>query len=329
MSRTPPTFYVLHGEDEFSRKNAVHNMRASMGDPSTAELNTEVFDGKATPAAKVVGAASSMPFLADKRLVIVEGMLTWLSRKGSGKTGKAELDVLLSALPNLPDTARLVFVEPATLNDSNPVLKLAREDPHGYEKAFNPPRDATAWIRRQVEAYGGQIEPQAAAALAAVVGPDLRAADSECVKLLLYVNGERPISEADVALLTPYVAEAVIWDMVDALGRREGRQAARLIHRLLDDSEPLYVLSMINRQFRLLIEAREVLDAGGDSRDLLRLPDFKSPNVAQKLIQQARNFTMPQLESIYRYLLETDYAIKTGRVKDDLALDLLVGSLAA
>jgi DNA polymerase-3 subunit delta len=132
-----------------------------------------------------------------------------------------------------------------------------------------------------------------------------------------------------VALLTAYVADAVIWDMVDALGRRDGAVAASLMHRLLHDDEPLQILGMINRQFRLLIQTREVLDAGGDTRDLQQLPDIRYPGIAQKLAQQARNFTLDQLESIYHYLLETDYGIKTGRIGPELALDLLVASLSA
>ena len=328
MTPRAPTFYVLHGDDEFSLKAEVHSMRARMGDPGSAELNTSIFDGKATSAAEVVAAASAMPFLADKRLIIVEGMLTWLARKGGGKTAKAELELLIDALPNLPETARLVFVELETLNENSPILRLAVQDPHGYAKTFNPPRDTIRWIVKQVESHGGKIENPAAAVLASVVGSDLRAADSECIKLTLYA-GERAITEADVALLTAYVADAVIWDMVDALGRRDGAVASSLMHRLLHDGEPLQLLGMINRQFRLLIQTREVLDAGGDTRDLLQLPDIKYPGIAQKLAQQARNFTLDQLESIYRYLLETDHGIKTGRIGQELVLDLLIASLSA
>src|SRR5262249_42105576 len=329
MSRTVPTFYVLHGDDEFSRKAEVQNMRSRMGDPGTAELNTSTFDGRNATAAEVLAAASSMPFLADKRLVIVDGMLSWLTRKGAGKSAKGELDTLATALPNLPDYARLVFVESETLNDSNPILKLVKQEPRGYIKAFNPPRDTTHWITKQVQAYGGTIEPRAASALAAVVGADLRAADSECIKLVTYAGTDRAISEADVALLTPYVAEAKIFDMVDALGKRDANTAARLIRRLMEDQDPMSLLPMIYRQFRLLIQAREALDAGGDKRDLMKFPDFKSDFVAQKAIEQARNFDMPQLESIYRFLLETDHHIKTGKITDSLALDLLVAGLAA
>src|SRR5579859_2136531 len=329
MSQSAPTFYVLHGEDEYSRKAEVKNMRARMGDPATAELNTAIFDGKTAVVADVLAAASAMPFLSDKRLIIVDGLLSWLARKGATKSAKADLETLLAALPGLPDSARLVFVEPETLSDSHPVLKLVKQEPRGFAKAFNPPGNPSNWIIKQVESYGGKIEPHAAAALAAVVGSDLRAADSECQKLTIYTGGTRAITEADVALLTSYVAEAVIWNMVDALGKRDGKTASILLQRLLKDQEPLSLLPMIYRQFRLLIQAREALDAGGDKRDLLKLPDFRSDFVAQKAIEQARNFTMEQLEDIYRYLLDTDHGIKTGRVSDALALDLLVAGLSA
>jgi DNA polymerase-3 subunit delta len=329
MSRAAPTFYVFHGDDEFSRKAEVKTMRSRMGDPGMAELNIATFEGKNASAAQVIAAASIMPFLADKRLILVEGMLTWLARKGGGKPAKAEIEILTSKLPTLPESARLVFVEPETLNESNAVLKLAKTDPHGFAKAFNPPQDASHWISKQVESYGGKIEPRAAAALAAVVATDMRAADSECIKLVTYVGPEQTITEADVRLLTAYVAEAGIFDMVDALGRREGAKALALMHRLLDEQQPLSLLGMINRQFRLLIQTREVLDAGGSSADLLKLPEIRSPFVAQKLTQQARNFTLEQLETIYRYLLDTDHGIKTGRVGDTLALDLLVAGLSA
>jgi DNA polymerase III subunit delta len=328
-TRTAPTFYVLHGDDEFSRKAEVRTMRSRMGDQSTAELNTVFHDGRSTSVAEVVAAAQQMPFLSDKRLVIVDGMLMWLTRKGGGKTAKAEMEKLVAELPRLPDSARLVFVESETLDANHPVLKLVNQEPRGYAKAFNPPRDPTRWIIKQVEHHGGAIEPQAAAALAALVGMDLGAADNECIKLLTYVGTNRPITEADVSLLTQHVPDVVIWDMVDALAARNGKTALLLIHRMLKDksNEPLGLMAMINRQFRLLLQAKEMLQAGGNVYDI---PDVRSSFVVQKLTQQARNFTSEELENIYRHLLEVDHGLKSGKyAKPELALDLLVASLAA
>jgi DNA polymerase III subunit delta len=329
MSKRAPTFYVLHGPDNFSCRAQIHAMRAQMGDPSLAELNTSVIDGKNATAADVLSAAGAMPFLGDKRLVIVEGMLSWLARKGAGKAGKAQMDLLVEGLGQLPPHARVVFVESDTLTERHPVLKLAKTDPGGYHKLFDPPRDATRWIVNQArEEYQAEIEPRAAAALAALIEKDLRAADSELAKLAAYVDGERPINEADVALLTPYVAEADVFEMVDALGRRDGAAAARLLHRLLDNDDPLRLFGMIVRQFRLLILAREYLNEGGVPGQMGAAIGVH-PYVAEKLTRQVRAFSLDQLEMIYHFLLETDIGIKTGKVDDVLALDLLVAGVAS
>lgn len=329
MSKRAPTFYVLHGPDEFSCRAQLNTMRAQMGDPSLAELNTTVLDGKNATAADVISSAGAMPFLGDKRLVIVEGMLAWLARKGAGKAGKAQMDALLEGLSRLPEHARVVFVESETLPERHPVLKLAKTDPGGYHKLFDPPRDATRWIMNQAwQEYQTVIEPRAAAALAALIEKDLRAADSELAKLAAYVDGERPISEEDVALLTPYVAEADVFEMVDALGRRDGAAAARLLHRLLEDDDPLRLFGMIVRQFRLLILAREYLNEGGAPGQMGAAIGVH-PYVAEKLARQVRVFALDQLEMIYHFLLETDTGIKTGKVGDVLALDLLVAGVAS
>ncbi len=342
MTPPAPTFYVFHGDDSFSLRAEIRAMRAKLGDPGVAQLNTTTLDGKATTA-EVLAAASTLPFLADRRLVIVEAMLSWLARKNAGKQAQTDLDTLVAALPTLPETTRLVFVETEILKDTHPILRLAaRAGSNGYVRLFGPPpdrrdrRDETRWapdwtadwITKQVKSYGAKIERQAAVALAAVVEQDLYAADSECAKLVTFVGTERAITEADVALLTPYVPEANIFDIVDALGRREGQIASVLIHRLLADpkQQPLALLSMINRQFRLLIQVREAIEMNRSPRDL---PDLQRVSfLIPKLTEQARNFTLEQLEAIYRNLLESDYAIKTGKVSDVLALDLLVAGVS-
>ncbi len=328
MGRRPPTFYVLHGSDEFSLRQQVQSLRAAMGDPATAEMNTSVLDGKNASAAQVLSSARAMPFLSEKRLVIVEGLLSWLARKGAGKTGKAELDELAAGLEDLPPHARVVFVETETLPDRHPIVAAAKTLPGGFHKLFGPPANPSAWIRGHArEVYGVEIDPPAASALAAAIDNDLRAADSEIAKLAAYVNGERPITLADLKLLTTYSAEPDVFEMVDAIGRRDGETALRLMHRLLEQDEPLRLFGMVVRQFRLLILAREHLNAGGAPGSLSQAIGVH-PFVAKKLSEQVRAFSMEQLEAIYRHLLDTDLGIKTGKVDGPLALDLLIAGIA-
>jgi len=329
MSKAVKTFFILHGDDDFSLEQEVRSLRAKMDETPNGELNTSEYEGANVTVPEVLNAVCSYPFLADRRMVIVKGMIGWISRKGAGETGKKAVEQLLEALPNLPEWARLIFVERQPLAESNKLVKLAREQANGYEKAFGAPSDMTGWIlRRAKDAYQAEIEPKAAVALASVTSGDLRRADHELVKLVSYVDGARAINEADVTLLTPYVAEAKVFDMVDAMAEGRAQAALTMLHRLLmeKDQDPFKVYGMMVRQFRLLLTAKEFLVMGGAANqmaDALKM----NPFVAKKTAQQARAFTLGQLEQIYRALLENDLKMKTGRIDPELALDLLVTGL--
>jgi DNA polymerase-3 subunit delta len=270
---------------------------------------------------EVIVTVSAYPFLADKRLVIVDGLLSRL------KTD--DLKALAEELAHLPEFARVVFNEPETLKKNNPVLKLAQEHDSGFEKAFTAPANTTQWIVRHArEHHGVDIKPNAAAALASVIDKDLLAADSELAKLAAYVNYERPIEELDVAALTPYVAEANIFEMVDAIGRQDGKTALTIAELLLaEGSEPLSLFGMINRQFRLLILAREHLDSGGTfdtTGKAIGVHDF----VGKKVAGQARTFPSQQMiEAIYKKLVEYDYQVKTGQMSDKMALEIFIAGV--
>lgn len=323
-SKPTPTFYIFHGSDDLSLQEAVDKLRREADD-----LNTSEFEGPNTSVPEIINAVSSYPFLSDKRLVIVKGMLEWITRKGAGETGKKAVERLLEGLPQLPDYARLVFVERTTLNANDKLVKLAQSAPNGYVKDFSMPNDLSQWIIQRAKQYDAEIAPRAAFALAEVVSGDLRRADNELFKLVNYVEPGQAILEEDVAALTPYVAEANIFKMTDALGMGNGRAALQLMHRLLQEKEndAFSLFGMITRQFRLLLLAKEHLTTPGGGVNTLAGAIKVAPFVAKNLAQQSRAFTLPQLEQIYHLLLEYDFKMKTGQLKPDLALDLLVSSL--
>jgi DNA polymerase-3 subunit delta len=320
-------FYIFHGPDELSRTEALAKLREQMGDPSLAELNTTVLDGDSLTLGELREVCDALPFMSDRRLVIVHNYLT---RLGSG--GKREgdpLDALVNYLPAMPDSVRLIFVEVEALPKNHPVVKLAEKHEQGHVQAFDGPGrgELTGWVVRRVEAKGTTIERPAADALAVAVGDDLRLLDSEINKLTIYVGDERPITTDDLELLVPYAGTANVFAMVDAIGRRDGRTALNLLHKLLDENAaPLYLLSMIVRQFRILIQVKE-LSAQGLAASTIAKRAGLHPFVAEKAGRQAMNFSMGQLEVIYARLLETDLAIKTGQLEDVLALDTLVAAL--
>jgi DNA polymerase III subunit delta len=327
------TFYIFHGNDDLSIDEAVDKLRAQMGDDANADLNISEFDGQTASVAEVVNAALSYPFLADKRLVIVKGLVEWITRKGAGAKGKRELELLLDELPHLPEHARLVLVERQKIPDNRKLIKLARSQANGYEKAFGVPKDSTSWIiQRARDEYAVEIESNVAAAIASVTRDDLRRADNELFKLVSYVGMERAITEEDVATLTPYVAEANIFNMVDAMAEGRSKQAILMMHRILSDpkEDPFRFYGMIVRQFRLLLLTREHLTLGGSSNpgDIAQAINIKSSWQAEKLARLSRSFDLQQLEAIYRQLQDNDVKMKTGRIAPPLALDLFVASLS-
>lgn len=325
---TVTTFYLFHGDDDLRIEEEVGKLTARMRETPNAELNTAEFDGQTASMSSIVSAVMAYPFMADRRLVIVKGMLSHASRKGAGEAGRKIIEQWAELLPALPEWTRLVFIERTALSDNHRIVKLTRELKSGFEKLYILPKDATSRIVEMAKGYGVSIEPRAAQALAAVTGNDLRRADNELFKLVAYTQGERPISEDDVALLTPYVAEARIFDFVDALAEGRGDKASALAHQIAhdEDDQVFGMFAMIIRQFRLLLLAKEHLAFGGSPRDLAAAIGA-APFVADKVARQSRDFDVRTLERIYRAIQTYDVQMKTGEIKPLLALDLLVATL--
>ena len=313
-------FYIFHGNDTHAQQETVAKLIAKLGDPSMLELNTTRLESNAT-FAQLQQAASAMPFLAKARLVIVRDLL-------SGKLDKALQKQLEAYLPTLPETTRLLFLESQPLRATSRLVKLAESEKSGYVKQFVKPEGAALerWIRQQVEEENGRISPQAAHMLAANVGNQMEILSRELEKLLLYCNGEEIQSE-QVKRLSPYAAEASIFDLVDALGNRNSKKASQLLQeKFLEGADPFYLFSMFTRQFRLLIQVKELADEGKRPQTIsqdLKMHGF----VVGKLYQQCQGFSLTQLEQIYRHLLSIDVGVKTGRNDMTTALHLLVANL--
>jgi len=163
--------------------------------------------------------------------------------------------------------------------------------------------------------------------LADLIGNNLWVLSSEIEKLCVHA-GDRHIETDDIHQLVSYAKESNIFQMVDAIVLGRMKVSSLLMHRLIDDgSAPPYLLYMITRQFRLLIQARTLLAQGETSRKVGERLGLRSEFVLDKTLEQARGYSLKRLEGTYRKLLKTDLAIKTGTMEGELALDLLVADL--
>ncbi|MBN1426776.1 MAG: DNA polymerase III subunit delta [Anaerolineae bacterium] len=332
MPSPTPVVYVFSGQDEPSLREHLAAFCASLGDPTAIELNTTKMDGKTVTAGDIEAAARAAPFLADARLVLVEDLTT-------SATGRAVLEQLPDVFTTLPDWTRLVFVEAGSEESDSgkrggrqqalkKLVNLVENDPRGKVLAFDAPRDLPRWLQERASRYQATLDVAAARLLAECVGSDLVLADTELAKLATYTAGTRAISKEDVALLIPYSTEANIFQMVDALGQRNGKTALALLRKLLDaGDEPLRILGMFTRQYRMIIQMREQLDGGQSARgaaQTLGMRDF----IAEKIASQSRQYRMEQLEHILEMLLKIDVAVKTGKLTGDLALEEFVVRLS-
>jgi len=324
-------FYLFHGEDEYQRSLQLATMKAKLGDPTTVALNTTELDGRRLTLNELISVCDAMPFLSEKRMVIVNDLAARFERKtgtaeDDSEEGPTFLEQFEEYVNSLPESTRLVLIEDREIKKGNPIHKIVTKSDQGHEREFAPLRsgELSRWISERVEEKGGRIDRAAVNILVEFVGSDLRLQDQEIDKLLTYVGPERAVTEQDAQLLVSYAQEANIFHMVDALGKRDTRRAMELMEQLLEGSRRFpYLLGMITRQFRILIQVKELQAKGtspGDIRALLGLPHF----VLEKTTAQAANFSILQLEAIFRQLHELDVAVKSGQIEDKLALNLFV-----
>lgn len=184
-----------------------------------------------------------------------------------------------------------------------------------------------SWMQTQAKKRECSISPAALKLLAALVGNNLWLLSMEIDKLCLYSKG-RMVEENDVRSLVAYAQETNVFAMVDAILERRADVATQLLHRLENEgAAPPYLLFMITRQFRLVMQAKDLLHQKQPATEIGRSLGITHDFALRKTIEQARRHSMERLKEVYRKLLETDISIKTGRIKGELALDLLICEL--
>lgn len=312
----------IYGNDEFAISRRLQKLQQRVDKDG---MNTSRLEARTMGKDELNMAVNAMPFLAERRLVLLEKP----SAKYSHPKHRKDFLAFLETVP--PTTVLALFEE---LDEkkapkhwlvkwTNENKQLARAEAFMLPKAWKTD-EWVARIKQEAKTQGGEIDRAAAERLAEMVGQDTRQTAQEITKLLMYANFSRPVTLQDVELLSVSTAQGDIFALVDALGNGQGREAQAMLHQLLDEQDAFSIFGMVVRQFRLLLLAREVLENHGNVQAELKLHSF----VAQKVTAQARKFSLESLENIYRHLLRVDEDAKTGQMSLDLALDMFVMQLA-
>ncbi len=326
--------YILLGEDDYSLYQALEEIKGSVGDQTLLAANTAELDGQQVTLSQLSAACETFPFLAERRLVIVKGLLARFEpkrRSGQKKTARLpnqqnQYKLMADCLGQIPDSTIAVLID-ARAGSHNPLLRELSGK--AEVKSFPLLRGARLrqWIQRRVKEKGGSISQQAAELLARMVGSNLWVVASEMDKLALFTS-RRQIEVEDVKTVVSYAQQASVFAMVDAILEFKIGPAERALQQLLrEGAAPAYLLVMLSRQVRMIVRAKELRRQGKAGMEIQNKLGLTSEFVLNKTLEQADRYTLARLKEVYHRLLEADLAIKTGKYDGALALSILVAEL--
>ncbi len=332
--------YIFHGEDDFTRKESLAKLIEGLGAPEALATNTTKLDGSDVTFDQLLSVINALPFLADHRLVIVEGLLTKSNPperqrgRGSAPRGKKgskasnQWEQLPEAVKAMPQSTVLIL-DDGPLHRDNPMLKALASS--GKVEAFESLQGGRlqSWIRNRVLASGGQISPKAISLLQASYEGSLWKLAGDIEKLTLYATG-RAIDESDVEKLVVGSQDSNIFALVDAAVVGNRTRAYRQLSALLADGvSAFHILTMIGRQVRMMALAIDLEARRTPSSEYPRHLGTNSRFAIEKVMEQASASNLTAVTQAYEAVLETDLKLKSTDVQEEVALEMLVGRLAS
>ena len=315
---------VFYGKNDFGVDTEVRKIRLSVTPEEIRDVNLTYLNGDVVTKSEFLSAVLTVPFMANKRLVIVQGLIARLnSKKAMEASGWADLSEQLKPMPVTTD---IVFRE-EDLNRKNYLFKILSPISTVRHFPLLRPGELKQWIKDKVNSMGLTIDSQAVNLMVDFIGSDLRTVDSELNKLTLY-SETGCITVDDVEMMVAYVKDQSIFKLVDSAIEGRNEEALRITQILLDyGSSPNMIVRMIQRQLRLLLLA-------SDLRKRKIKPNEFSQRLAisgyplQKTLEMERRVPFDRLLEAYNLILDSDLRVRSGLMSDIGSLDLLISEMA-
>lgn len=303
--------YLLYGEESFLKQSYKKKLKEAVAGDDT--MNYNYFEGKGLDVNELISLSDTMPFFSDKRLIIIEN-------SGFFKTSS---EALADYLPMIPDTTCIVFVEDA-VDKRNRLFKKVKELGHAAEMKRQDSAQLARWAGTILAQNGRKITGSSMNLFLERTGDDMENIRMELEKLISYTMGSDVVTTEDMEAVTTVQVTNKIFDMVNAIVTRKTRLAMDLYEDLLTLKEPpMRILFLIARQFNQLLLVKEMTAKGTDRGTIaskLKIPPF----VAGKVSAQAGAFTREQILSYVKGCVEAEEAVKTGKMNDRMAVELLI-----
>ena len=303
--------YLLYGEEAFLKNSYKNRLKeAIIGDDT---MNFARFEGKGLDVDELIRIADTMPFFAERRLILVED---------SGFF-KSASDALVQYLPSMPDTTILLFVE-TEVDKRNRLYKKVKDMGYAAELNRQDSAQLARWAGGILTREQKKITKHTMELFLSMAGDDMENIRMELEKLISYTLGREVITDEDVLAVCTVQVTNRIFEMVSAIVNRQPRKAMDLYEDLLTLKEPpMRILFLIARQFNQLLQVKDLMGKGMDKGTIASKLKMQ-PFVVGKTMPQARQFGREQILSYVEFCVETEEAVKSGRLQDRLAVELLI-----
>ena len=303
--------YLLYGEEAYLRKQYRDRLKEAIIGNDT--MNYHYYEGKDITLSEIIDLAETMPFFAERRLIVMEN-------SGLFKSGG---EALAEYLGNPSETAYFIFVE-TEVDKRSTLYKTVAAKGYAAEFAVQDENTLKRWVLGMVKKEGKQISERTLLLFLEKAGNDMENIKAEAEKLFCYCMDRDVITEADVEAICTKQISGHIFDMVNAIADRKQRKALELYYELLTLKEPpMRIIFLIARQFNLLLQVKELSGKGYQGKTIgpkVGLPGF----VAGKYVSQAARFQTAQLRRALESCVEAEEAVKTGRMNDTMSVELLI-----
>lgn len=303
--------YLLWGEEAYLRRQYRDRLRSALAGDDT--MNCHYFEGKEADPREMIDLAETLPFLAERRVIVVEN--SGLFRKGG-----EELAVYMTSVP---ETACFIFAE-TEVDKRSRLYKAVKANGRVTEFPVQDENTLRRWITGLSAKEGKGITDQTVRYFLEKTGSDMSNIRTELEKLFCYTMERKTITEADVDAVCSRQVSNQIFDMVNAIADKKQERALNLYYDLLALKEPpMRILFLIARQFNLLMQVKECRKKGYDNRTIAGktgLRDF----IVGKYASQASRFEMDALKEAVNACVETEESVKTGRLNDVMSVELLI-----
>lgn len=304
--------YLLYGDEKYLINQYRDKLLAALTDVNDT-MNFSKYLGEKINTTDVIDFCETMPFLAERRVVLVED---------SGLF-KASCEGFADKLKELPDTTVIIFVE-TEIDKRNKLFKTV--DSCGEALCFNTPDDRTIaiWIKSQFKAVEKNIEDAAVFKIIEATSSDMMSIKNEIEKLICYAYDSDTVTLADVENVCIMGAESKIFEMVESIARRDQSKAIHLYQELLENREPaMRILFLIARQFDMMLRTKLCMSEGKSDAQAAAIIGTPAWSV-KKYSQQCNFYSVSELKNIVERCQDIDYKIKTGQTTDVIAVELLI-----